>query len=123
MATLTPATALAPRSRWAAARAGEFRRMAQDPTLLAGLILSAAVVALFVVYPLARILSEGFFRRGAFDLTAYQSVLTKPVYHRVILNTLALGVLAAVAGTVAGFLYAYTLVRAALPRPLGPTYV
>jgi iron(III) transport system permease protein len=119
MATLTPATAVAPRPRVSrAGRLGDFRRLAQDPTLLAGLALAAAFVALFVVYPLARLLSEAFFRRGSFDLGAWQSVLTKPVYHRVILNTLALGAIAAVSGTAAGFLYAYTLVRARLPRPL-----
>jgi iron(III) transport system permease protein len=38
------------------------------------------------------------------------------VYHRVLLNTLVLGGLVAVAGTALGFLYAYTLARAALPR-------
>lgn len=118
MATLTPATALVRPRRAAPSRLADFRRMAQDPTLLAALVISAGVVALFVVYPLARILGEGVIRRGTFDLTAYQSVLTKPVYHRVIQNTLVLGVLAALSGTVAGFLYAYTLVRARPPRPL-----
>src|SRR5919198_5344592 len=81
MATLTPATAFAPRGRAVTGRLGVFRR-------------------------------------GSFDLAAYQSVLAKPVYHRVMLNTLVLGALAAISGTVAGFLYAYTLVRARLPRPL-----
>jgi len=116
VATLTPAAALAPRPRGANRRLGEFRRIAQDPTLLIGLLLAVAAVALFVVYPLVRILAESFFRRGEFSLAAYESILTRPVYHRVIQNTLVLGVIVAIGGTAIGFVYAYTLVRVGLPR-------
>ena len=107
---------MAPRPRGANRRLGEFRRIAQDPTLLIGLLVAVTAVALFVVYPLVRILAESFFRRGEFSLAAYESILTRPVYHRVIQNTLVLGVIVALAGTAIGFVYAYTLVRVGLPR-------
>ncbi len=106
---------MAPRVR-RPGRLADFRRLAQDPTLLAGLLVAVAAVAIFVVYPLVRILAEGFFLRGVFTFDAYRRILSLPVYHRVIQNTLVLGVLVALLGTAIGFLYAYTLVRVQLPR-------
>ncbi|HET7770795.1 MAG TPA: ABC transporter permease subunit, partial [Chloroflexota bacterium] len=114
MASLTSAAAVTTR-RPASIRAAEFRRIAQDPALLIGLSVAVLCVALFVVWPLWKILAEGFFRRGAFNLDAWQSVLTRPVYHRVMQNTVVLGTLVAVVGTALGFVYAYTLVRTNMP--------
>jgi iron(III) transport system permease protein len=74
-------------------------------------IIAAAFVLVFVVYPLIQILSQGFFRRGEFDLNAYTSVLTRPIYQGIIANSLVLGVIVSVLGTAIGFLFAYTIVR------------
>jgi iron(III) transport system permease protein len=49
-------------------------------------------------------------------LTAWESILTRPVYHRIIQNTVVLGALVAALGTAIGFVYAYTLVRTSPPR-------
>jgi iron(III) transport system permease protein len=88
------------------------RAGARDPVFLVALLVSSAFVLLFVLYPLFRILSQGFFTdRGVFDLGAYARVLTRPVYQTVIANTLKLGISAAIISTAIGFLFAYTLVR------------
>jgi iron(III) transport system permease protein len=81
-------------------------------------IVAAAFVVVFVVYPLFQILSQGFFRRGEFDLGAYASVLTRPIYQTIIANTLVLGIIVSVLGTAIGFLFAYTIVR--VPSRLRP---
>lgn len=84
----------------------------RDPVFVTSLLLVSALVLLFVVYPLIRILSQSFFNRdGAFDLAVYTSVLTSPVNRRIIENTLKLGASVAVIATATGFLFAYTLVR------------
>lgn len=96
-------------------RLEEFRRIGGDPALWIGLVVAVGVVGVFVVFPLVKILAEGFFRRGEFSLAAYESILTRPVYHRVIQNTVVLGALVAALGTGIGFVYAYTLVRTNMP--------
>ncbi len=99
------------------ARAWWSRRRAIDPALLFPGLATVGLVALFVVYPLGRVLAEGFLKRGEIDLAAWVSVATKPVYLRVLWNTLLLGAITAATTTVAGFVTAFTLVRA---RPWGP---
>ena len=89
-----------------------------NPGLWLTLAVVAGVVALFIAYPLWQILSQGFLnRRGELDVAAYTSILTRPVYQTVVLNTLQLGAITALLGTALGFLYAYTLVR--VPSRLG----
>ena len=79
--------------------------------------LTVALVAIFVVYPLGRVLAEGFLKRGEVDFAAWVSVSTKPVYLRVLWNTLLLGAITAASTTVAGFVTSFTLIRA---RPWAP---
>ncbi len=93
------------------------RRHAVDPALLMLGVLTVALVVVFVVYPLGRVLAEGFLKRGEVDFAAWVSVSTKPVYLRVVWNTLLLGTITAASTTVAGFVTAFTLVRA---RPWAP---
>src|SRR5215217_7477144 len=98
-----------PRVKQAPRRSGAVRLLTRDPGTASALLLAAAFLLLGVLYPLFEILSQGFFassgaRRGEFDLAAYQSVLTRPVYQTIILNTLKLGMITAVLGTMLGFL-------------------
>jgi len=93
------------------------RRRAVDPALLMLGALTVALVVVFVVYPLGRVLAEGFLKRGEVDFAAWVSVSTKPVYLRVVWNTLLLGTITAASTTLAGFVTAFTLVRA---RPWAP---
>lgn len=92
-------------------RRNPLRALARDPGFSVAVLIAGGTILLFVLYPLSQILSQGFFRRGEFDLSAYQSVLLRPVNQTIILNTLRLGVITALLGTAIGFLFAYTLVR------------
>jgi iron(III) transport system permease protein len=101
------------RSAW---RLDGLRAAARDPGFVVALAVVTATVLLFIVHPLFQILSQGFFtRRGEFDLSVYQSVLSRPTNQTIILNTLKLGAITAVLGTSIGFLFAYTLARVATP--------
>ena len=86
--------------------------MARDPVLLIALIVSALFVIVAILYPLAVTLAEAISPAGARVLG---DVLSRPVYHRIILNTLVMGLTVATVGTAVGFLFAYVQVKVAAP--------
>ena len=67
-----------------------------------------AILALLVVYPLARILYTAFGPAGA---KVMSSMVTSPVNRGILINTLGLGAAVGALGTVLGFLLAYAQVR------------
>ena len=102
----------------------EFRMIAQDPVLLIGLIITGVFILTFVVWPLARVIVQGFFfadgqpNAGAFSLdqfTRYADPKFAGQYWQVFFWTLEMGVLAAIGATALGFLFAYTMVRCNIP--------
>ena len=73
-----------------------------------------ALLALFVIYPLCALLVRAFYTDGAFSLEPVWSVLAQPNHRRAFVNSLLLGTLVGVVGTVLGFLFAFTVARAGL---------
>ncbi len=100
----------------------EIRLIGQDPILGLGLLLVGAFVFLFIAWPLLRVIWQGFFdpQTGAFDVRYFQQYLD-PYYQghnfRVLRNTLSMGFFTALGGTLLGFVFAYTMVRCAVPFP------
>lgn len=101
----------------------ELRLIGQDPVLAVGLLAVGVFVLLFVVYPLLRVIYQGFFtfedgRLGAFSLQ-YFGRFIDPQYRdynwRVLRDTLLMGLYTATGGTLLGFIFAYTLVRCNVP--------
>ncbi|MFN3705856.1 MAG: ABC transporter permease [Thermoflexales bacterium] len=86
--------------------------MTRDPALLIALLVATLFVLIAVVYPLAATLAQAVSPEGARVLG---DVLGRPVYHRIILNTLVMGLAVAAIGTAVGFLFAYVQVRLAAP--------
>jgi len=76
-----------------------------------------ACLALFVLFPLAALLARAFFEGGRFAPGGLGAVLRDPNHLRAFGNSVLLGGLVGVAGTVLGFLFAFTAVRGGLPRP------
>ncbi len=91
----------------------EYRALARDPAFLIALIVSALFVLIAILYPLGATLAEAISPEGAAVLT---DVLRRPVYHRIILNTLVMGLTVAAIGTAIGFLFAYVQVKVAAPE-------
>src|SRR5437660_955218 len=100
--------------RWAGATAG----MRNDPAVAAAVFALWALLALFVVYPLAMLLARVLFDHGAFTISGLAVVLTDRHQIRAFWNSLLLGLLVGVVGTVLGFLFAFTATRCRLPRAL-----
>lgn len=97
----------------------EFRLIARDPVLLVGLLAVGAFIFAFIVWPLARVIVQGFFTpEGEFSLQ-YFARYVHPEYARTYWDilgwTIEMGILAALGSTLVGFLFAYTIVRCNIP--------
>src|SRR5438270_12949842 len=98
--------------RWAAATAG----MRNDPAVAAAVFVLWALLALFVVYPLAMLLVRVLTDQGGFTTAGLAAVLSDRHQIRAFGNSLLLALLVGSAGTALGFLFAFTAARGQLPR-------
>ena len=98
--------------------AGAPRRL-RDPALAISVAVVWGLLALFVLYPLGWLLARTFTEGGAFTLANLLAVLKDANHHRAFWNSLLLAALVGLAGTVLGGLFAFTAVRANLPRAWG----
>lgn len=98
----------------------EFQLIGRDPLLMLGLLISASFVFLFVVWPLLRVVVEGFFNAetGAFSLEYFGRYID-PYFARhswyTLRDTMTMGLATATGGTILGFIVAFTLVRCSFP--------
>ncbi len=88
----------------------------RDPAVTATSIVLWLLVALFVVYPLAMLLSRVLFDNGALTTEGIAKVLTDRHQVRAFWNSLLLALLVGIFGTLLGFVFAFTAARARLPR-------
>lgn len=97
----------------------EFTLISRDPVLFMSLLFCGIFLLIFVFYPLTEAITNGFFNEeGAFDLTyfaRYFDASAGPVNRLILWNTLVMGVLTAILGTLLGFIYAFAMVRCQIP--------
>ena len=93
-------------------------RAPRDPAVAATVFALWLLLALFVIYPLAMLLSRVLIDHGAFTTAGLAAVLTDRHQIRAFWNSLLLGLLVGLLGTVLGFLFAFTAARCRLPRAL-----
>jgi iron(III) transport system permease protein len=93
----------------------EFKKLSKDPLLLVVILLLLLSLTLFIVYPLARIGIVSFRSREGFSLANFREAFSFWYYRRALWNSLLMGALTALAGTLVGFVFAYALVRANIP--------
>lgn len=89
-----------------------------DPAVAAAVFVLWALLALFVVYPLAMLLVRVLTDHGAFTTAGLVTVLSDRHQIRAFGNSLLLALLVGGAGTALGFLFAFTAARGRLPRGL-----
>jgi iron(III) transport system permease protein len=102
----------------------EFRLIAQDPVLLVGLLITGAFMFAFILWPLARVIYQGFFvaagqpGEGQISLEYFQNYVNPQYttqYWQIFWWTIQMGLGAAIGSTLVGFLFAYTMVRCNIP--------
>lgn len=97
-------------------RLNETKMILQQPLLLIAIILSFALLLLFVIYPLAKTLIYSLTdETGAFSLANLIAILQTPRYGKVFGRTMALGLIVAVIATFIGYVFAYTVTRVNIP--------
>lgn len=87
-------------------------RVRQDPVTVAIVAFVSLVLFLLILLPLATILSRAFSADGQEVLT---SVLSSATNRKIIVNTIVLGCVVGLVGTLAGFFFAFIQARVKLP--------
>ena len=85
----------------------------REPAAAALALAAAAVLSVILLYPLASVLQEAVVGESGFDPTPLTRVIANPVSRQIVLNTLLMGALAGVLGTLLGFAFALAATRAA----------
>jgi len=99
-----------------AKRLNETKMILRQPLLLIAIILSFALLLLFVIYPLAKTLIYSLTdETGAVSLATLITTLQTPRYGKVFGRTMALGLIVAVIATFIGYVFAYTVTRVNVP--------
>lgn len=88
----------------------------RDPVLVGTVLVLWVLLFLFILYPLAALLVRTFVQGGRFTLANLLAILGDPSQRQAFWNSLLLGSLVGVCGTLLGLLFAFTAVRANLPR-------
>jgi iron(III) transport system permease protein len=93
-----------------------WRRVAGDPALLVAIVVLWALLALFVIYPLAELLRRAFVDEGRLTLAPLLEALADESHRAAFFNSLLLAASVGGLGTALGFLFAFTAVRAGVGR-------
>lgn len=93
-----------------------FRRLIHDPVLLGVILVVFALLALFIVFPLVKVLQTSLFHKGTFEPKYFLYFFEgRPYLIRPLLNSLTVGVLVALFGTAVAFVFAYAVTRTDIP--------
>ena len=100
-------------------RLREFALIARDPVLLLSLVFCGLFLFIFVFYPIFKTTANGFFNtEGALDLKYFGRFFDSyygPLSRRIFRDTMVMGLLTALGGTLVGFIFAYAVVRCNIP--------
>jgi iron(III) transport system permease protein len=96
-------------------KGGAVQRLLADPLVLAAALVIQALLLLFIVWPLIRVVVVSVTRDGVVSLGAYEEQLRSWYVQRAVWNSLLVGVCTAAVSVGLGFVYAYTLVRTTVP--------
>ncbi|MEO7242809.1 MAG: iron ABC transporter permease [Variovorax sp.] len=94
----------------------QIRRLARDPVLLALIALVFACLAVFVVFPLARVLLASVQNdAGQWSLEQYQLIAERKLYRTALVNSVAVATVTGVASVALGYLLAFVIARTDVP--------
>lgn len=87
----------------------------REPLVVVAVIAIASSLAVFVVYPLFMVLRTSLSQDGRITTAVFRDLLSKSYNRRPLLNSVNLGIVVAVIGTVIGFIFAYSTTRLEIP--------
>lgn len=93
----------------------EFLLIFRDPALFMSLLFSGIFISVFILLPILRTISGGFIsEEGRLDFTYFARYFDSaygPVLRQAFVDTMIMGLLTAIFGTLVGFIFAYASVR------------
>lgn len=92
------------------------RPLLRDPFFAGIVFLLWVLLGIFVLYPLGCLFVRAFAGDAGFSLQPFLDVVNNPNHRRAFVNSLLLALAVGVGGTVLGFVFAFTAVRAGLSR-------
>jgi iron(III) transport system permease protein len=93
----------------------QLRQLARDPVLFVLLMAIAVSIAVFVIYPLIKVLLASFQVDGAWSFAGYAELAERKLYRNALINSLGVGALVGVIGVAIGFVNAFVLTRLDVP--------
>lgn len=93
----------------------DVRRMAGEPALLVTVGLIFTALAIFILFPLFRVLETCMMEEGRFIGGTFVDTITRPYNIVPFLHSVTLGFWVAVLGTAIGYLFAFSITRTSLP--------
>lgn len=93
----------------------ELRHLARDPALALLLAAIAIALAVFVIYPLVRVLLASVQIDGAWTLQGYADIAERRLYRNALLNSLSVAAVVGVASVAIGYLAAFVMTRLDAP--------
>ncbi len=91
------------------------RRLARDPVWLALVVAIFVALALFVAFPLVKVLLTSVRDGGQWTLEHYRIVAERKLYRSALVNSVGVGAIVGVAGTALGYLLAFVVTRTEVP--------
>ncbi len=91
------------------------RQLGRDPLLLTVIVVILASLVVFILNPLFRVIIVSFFPEGKPTLSVIREVLSSWYLRQAFFNSVMMGVLTAVFGSLVGLLFAFSLSRTDMP--------
>jgi len=89
--------------------------ISKDPLLAFVIAIIWFSLFLFIIYPLFEAVKLSLLPDGNFSFYVYKRIFTERILRRTLINSLSLGVTVACTGTIAGFIFAYSINRTNVP--------
>ena len=93
----------------------EIKRLIKDPVLLISIAFISGLLFLFIVFPLIKVFQYSLWPEGEFSAKYFLEFFQRSYRWRPLINSLTVGALVALFGTVIGFIYAYGITRTDIP--------
>ncbi len=93
----------------------EIRRLLHDPVLLSIVTVIFVLLALFIVFPLVKVIQFSLWPGGKFNPKYFINFFQRAYYWRPLINSMIVGALVSLFGTIVAFVFAYGITRTDIP--------
>lgn len=93
----------------------EIQRLIHDPVLLSIVIVIFALLVIFIIFPLVKVVQFSLWPGGKFNPKYFLNFFRKTYYWRPLINSMIVGSLVSLFGTIVAFIFAYGITRTDIP--------